>query len=730
MLERLARVSVRSRKVVIISWVAFVAAALTLGILFAGPSNSTFSNPGTESQTAADLLDAAGGGTDMRAAGQLVVAADPGVDGGLQNSQVRAGIEDLLRSIESTGVTVDSMYAPEAWGMIAPEGRIGYLDLDLGTGTDDELFAKADEIKDVIAAAALPQVQVELSGDVFSGMEIGGMAEGIGLILALAILVIAFGSLIAAGLPVLTALAGVGVGAAIVFLLSNVVALPSFAISLTAMLGLGVGIDYALLIVTRYRTGLQDGLTVENAVVRAMTTAGRSVLFAGATVAVAISGMLMMGGSLGLAMVIASGAGVIGVLAAALTLLPALLAVVGTRINKLHIGPRRRTDRPHTSGPAYRWSRFVQRHPWPSAISATLLLVLLALPILSLRLGFSDAGNRSEGDTTRRAYDLLAEGFGDGANGPLILVGTLPDGASSLPVLDRAATAISGVEGVTSASPARQVGNGTVGLIAVTPATGPQEVATYELVHRLRDTVLADLTAGTGVQISVTGATAAGIDSAETTADRFPFMLLAVMVASFLLLAFAFRSLVVPLKAIVMNLLSMGAAFGVLVAVFQWGWGLDLIGVGRTGPVEAWVPMMLFAIAYGLSMDYEVFLISRVREEYLRTGNSSTAVADGVAKTAKVITAAAAIMICVFASFVFFDDRGLKTMGLGLATAVLVDATVVRMLLVPAVMELLGDRNWYWPKALNRLRTMESHHGDDTPVSTGDPEKVLVPARD
>lgn len=727
MLERLARFSVRSARSVIVGWVVFVAAALTLGIALAGPSNSSFSNPGTESQKAADLLDAAGGGTDMRAAGQLVLAADPGVPGGLQNTTVRAGVEELQRRIEALGVTVDSLYAPEAWGMISPEGRIGYSDLDLGTGTDDELFAKADEIEKVIAESTPSQVQVEASGDIFAGLEIGGMAEGVGLVLALIILVIAFGSLVAAGLPILTALAGVGVGAAIVYLLSNVVAVPSFAISLTAMLGLGVGIDYALLIVTRYRSGLQEGLTVENAVVRAMSTAGRSVLFAGATVAVAISGMLMMGGGMGWAMVIAAGSGVVGVLAAALTLLPALLGVVGTRINSLHIGRRRSTpaSTDPTHGPAYRWSRFVQRHPWPSAVGATLLLVLLALPVLSLRLGFSDAGNRPEGDTTRRAYDLLAEGFGDGANGPLVLVGTLPNGTSSLAALNETATAIGTVDGISAVSPARQVGNGSVGIIAVTPTTGPQDEATYDLVHRLRDSVLPATAAATGVQVWVTGATAAGIDSAETTAARLPWMLLAVMSASFLLLAFAFRSLVIPLKAILMNLLSMGAAFGVLVAVFQWGWGLDLVGVGRTGPVEAWVPMMLFAIAYGLSMDYEVFLISRVREEYLRTGNASTAVADGVARTAKVITAAAAIMVCVFASFVFFPDRGLKTMGLGLATAVLVDATVVRMLLVPAVMELLGDRSWYWPKALKRLRTMESHDG---PAEAA--PKTLVGSRD
>ena len=711
MLERLARFSVRSRRLVIMSWIAFVATALTLGILLAGPSNSSFANPGTESQTAADLLDAAGGGTDMRSAGQLVVAVDPALSDGLENADVRTALDSLLTRIDGIeNVEVESLYGPEAWGQISADGTIGYSELDLGSGTDADITARSELVKGLVDGARIPDVHLELSGDIFVALELGGMAEGIGLLLALVILLIAFGSLIAAGLPVVTALAGVGVGVAIVFLLSNIVAVPNFAVSLTAMLGIGVGIDYALLIVTRYRTGLHDGLTVENAVVRAMSTAGRSVLFAGATVAVAISGMLVMGGGMGWAMVIAAGSGVLGVMAAALTLLPALLAVVGTRIEKLHIGRKRRPAKPAASGPAYRWSRFVQRHPWPSAIGATLMLIILALPVFSLRLGFSDPGNRPETDTTRRAYDLLAEGYGDGANGPLILVGTLPNGSASMAVLDGAATSIAEVPGVSSASPAMRVGDGSVAIVRVTPDTGPQAEATYDLVHTLRETVLPQLTAGTGVQVSITGATAAGIDSAETTATRLPWMLLLVLSASFLLLAFAFRSLVVPLKAIVMNLLSMGAAFGVLVAVFQWGWGLDLIGVGRTGPVEAWVPMMLFAIAYGLSMDYEVFLLSRVREEYQRTKDSSKSVADGVAKTATVSTAAAAIMVAVFASFIFFDDRGLKTMGLGLAAAVLVDATIVRMLLVPAVMELLGDRNWYWPKALQRVRTMEGHH--------------------
>jgi RND superfamily putative drug exporter len=698
---------------------------LTLGIALAGESNTDFSLPGTESQQAADLLEAANGGEDPFATGQVVIATDPAIDGGVHNPQVQTLVEDLFEDIaaEVPSGEIDSPYAPDAFGMTSPDGTVAFAEVSLGNGTDSELTERIDAIKEIRDTFNAPGVTVELAGDYFVDEAPGGTAEGVGMLLALGILFIAFGSVIAAGLPLLTALFGVGVGSALVMLAANVVNLPSFAISLTIMLGIGVGIDYALLIVTRYRTGLAEGRSVEDAVVRAMDTAGLSVLFAGCTVAIAITGMLMMGGSVGVSMMIASAAGVLMVMAAALTLLPALLGVIGHRIDKFGLPHRTTSD--ERPGLAYRWSRLVQRHPWPAAIAAVLILAALAAPALGLRLGFSDAGTRPDTDTTRRAYDLLAEGYGDGANGPLILVAEAST-ASDQAVLEAVVDDVAATDGVVHVTPPMGVGDSGVSIVRIVPDTGPQDEATTDLVHTLRDDVIPAAVDGTGVAVYVTGATAAGIDFADSTLERLPLLLGGVLLASFVLLGVVFRSLVVPLKAIIMNLLSLGAAFGVIVAVFQWGWGMDLIGVGKVGPTEAWVPMTLFAIAYGLSMDYEVFLLSRIREEYVRTGDNAAAVADGLAKTAKVITAAALIMVSVFGSFVLFDDRGMKTMGLGLATAILVDATIVRMLLVPAVMELLGQRNWWWPKALHRVPSFDVEREPEDKAAGPLPEPALA----
>jgi RND superfamily putative drug exporter len=725
-LKRLARGSVRHRRLVIIAWLAGVAGMLGLGITFAGENNTDFSLPGTESQQAADLLEEASGGEDPFASGQVVIATDPSIEGGVHNPEVQTLVEDLLADIAAEVPTgeVDSPYGPDAYGMSSPDGTVAFAEINLGTGTDGELTDRIEPIKELRDQFEAPGVTVELAGDYFVDEAPGGTAEGVGMLLALGILFVAFGSVIAAGLPLLTALFGVGVGAALVMLAANLVNLPSFAISLTIMLGIGVGIDYALLIATRYRTGLTEGRSVEDAVVRAMDTAGRSVLFAGCTVAIAITGMLMMGGSVGVSMVIAAAAGVLMVMAAALTLLPALLGVIGHRIDRFGL-PHRSTsnERP---GLAYRWSRLVQRYPWPAAIAAVLVLAALAAPAFGLRLGFSDAGNRPDSDTTRRAYDQLAEGYGEGANGPLLLVAETAS-AEDQSALEGVVDDVAGTDGVVDATPPMSVGDSGVSIVRVVPETGPQDEATTELVHTLRDEVIPSALASTDMEVFVTGATAAGIDFADSTLERLPLLLGGVLLASFLLLGVVFRSLVVPLKAIIMNLLSLGAAFGVIVAVFQWGWGMELIGVGKVGPTEAWVPMTLFAIAYGLSMDYEVFLLSRIREEYVRTGDNAAAVADGLAKTAKVITAAALIMVSVFGSFVLFDDRGMKTMGLGLATAILVDATIVRMLLVPAVMELLGERNWWWPKALHRLPSFDVEKEPDV-RQPAEPQLEPVPA--
>ncbi|HLU73704.1 MAG TPA: MMPL family transporter, partial [Nonomuraea sp.] len=480
------------------------------------------------------------------------------------------------------------------------------------------------------------------------------------------ILLYAFRSLLAAALPIAVGVVGVVSGTGLLALLGHLVATPDFAVYLTIMLGLGVGIDYALLIVTRFRAGLREGLDTQAAVTAAMRTAGRSVLLAGVTVVVTGAGILFLGPELGGGIALAAGCGVLMVMLASLTLLPALLTMIGHRVDRFAL-PERTGKEPWSA----RWSRAVQARPWTALLLATALLAGLALPALDLRTGWSDASNRPVTDTTRRAHDLLAGAFGPGTGAPLLLASDRPLGAAV-----EQARATPGVAEVTPLGERAAL---------VVPATAQQDEATTELVHRLR--------AGLPEPVLVTGSTAAAVDFAGHTADRLPWMVGSVLLAALALLTAVFRSVAVPLKAVVVNLLSIGAAYGVVVAVFQW----DVLGLGTGGPVDAWVPTMLFVITFGLSMDYEVFLVSRIREEHRNGLGNSAAVTAGLARTARVITAAAAIMFCVFAAFGAFDDRALRVMGAGLAAGVLVDATIVRMVLVPAAMEVLGERNWWFP---------------------------------
>jgi RND superfamily putative drug exporter len=479
--------------------------------------------------------------------------------------------------------------------------------------------------------------------------------------------------------------------------------MPSFTTAAVAMVGIGVGIDYALFLVTRYREGLHSGLDPEAAVVRSVDTSGRAVLFAGTTVLISILGLLLIGQSVIRGVAIAIAIGVAMTMVASVTLLPALLGFVGRNIDRLGLPHRRRAETSGHESVWYRWSRVLQRRPWPALVVGFVILLTLAVPTVAMRLGFSDAGNRPTSDTTRQAYDLLSKGFGPGFNGPLLLAAETRGGSSDLPVLQRLSTELSRTPGIAFATAPQANDAGTAAIMQVFPTTAPQDEATANLASRLRDQILPSATAGTGLHVLVGGVTAAADDYASYTESRLPVFIGAVLILSFLLLMAVFRSLLVPLKAVVMNLLSIGAAYGVVVAVFQWGWGASLFGVGKAGPIEAWAPIMMFAIVFGLSMDYEVFLLSRIKEEYDRNHDNATAVADGLAITARVITAAAAIMVCVFGSFVFGDEHALQVFGLGLAVAVLVDATVVRLVLVPATMELLGDKNWWIPRWLDRI---------------------------
>jgi RND superfamily putative drug exporter len=607
-----------------------------------------------------------------------------------------------------------------------------------------EMEVVAKDIKKVTESLRTTDgITVEYGGQLFRVFEMPE-SEALGLLAAVIILVLAFGSVIAMGLPIGIALLGLAAASGIVMIVSNLMSMPSEATSMVAMIGLGVGIDYALFIVTRYREALHDGMSVEDSIVEAIDTSGRAVLFAGITVVVALLGLL----SIGLAFVsgfsVAMAIGVAVMMIASVTLLPALLAMVGHRIDntsraavlslaiavfsamiaifthtaaivlagvivaiavqmlRFFIAPLRaplphRAQNNHQHSVWWRWSRVIQRRPWTSLIGSVVLLGVMSAPMFSLRLGFSDNGNADKSTDVRRAYDLISEGFGPGFNGPLYISvgGNTPSDPAAM---NQFAATISQAEGIAAAVPV-PLPSDEVGLVIAYPTTSPQDEATSDLVHRLRS----DVIPATNVDAKVGGFTAGGIDFSDYLSQRLPWLIGIVLVLSFILLMAVFRSILVPLKAVLMNLLSVGAAYGVVVAVFQWGWAGDFFGIGKPGPVEAWAPMFLFAIVFGLSMDYEVFLLSRMKEEYHRTGDNATAVADGVAATARVITAAALIMVCVFAAFVLAPDRQLKLFGMGMAVAVFIDATVVRMLLVPATMELLGDRNWWIPKWLDRV---------------------------
>ncbi len=584
------------------------------------------------------------------------------------------------------------------------------------------------------------------------------------------ILLVAFGSVLAMGLPIGTALFGLGVGAGLLGIISNVFGMPEFSPQIAAMIGIGVGIDYALFIVTRYRENFHAGMEPEEAVVKAVDTSGRAVIFAGITVMISLLGLFIIGLSFVRGLAVASAVSVLVMMLAAISLLPALIGFAGKRVEEtsraaaiavavfvvlamagvftgiplgvallgafalavvvmvvsfLPFGKALRKHLPHHHAKPreqqywYRWSRFIQRRPWPPLLIGVGLLLLLALPLFSIRLGFGDTGNLKKDTTARKAYDLMAEGFGAGSSGPLFLASTDPAMTAEKAKLVDAALAAD--KDITFATPGAEVSKGTWFWQAY-PVSSPQDKATTDLVTRLRNTELP----ATGVDVKVGGSSAASIDFADYLAGRLPLLIGSVLLLSFLLLMIVFRSLLVPLKAVIMNLLSVSAAYGIIVAIFQWGWGKSLFGIGKEGPIDAWIPMMLFAITFGLSMDYEVFLLSRMKEAYDKTGDNAEAVADGLAVTARVITAAALIMVCVFSAFVLGDDRSLKLFGLGLASAVLVDATVVRMVLVPATMELLGDRNWWLPKWLDKLLPHINVEGHATDQTEPEPESESV----
>ena len=619
----------------------------------------------------------------------------------------RARTQELVAALTPLAhvASVTSPFGHEGATQISRDGHIGYARVNFDEAAGDLPAADIQKVIDTAQSFEASGYHVALGGEAV-GLVAGakpGPSEGIGILAAIIIMLLAFGSVVAMGLPILTALFGIAVAFAVLDLLTHVVTTPIFAPEIMAMIGLGVGIDYALFVVTRYRQGLAEGRDPRGAVAVSLATSGRAVVFAGSTVILSLLGLFLLQLPFMRGLAIGAIAAVILVMLAATTLLPAMLGFSGRAIDNLAIKRLLQSGaEPDERGFWYRWSRGIQHHPVLFMLGAIGLLVCLALPMFSMRQAFTDAGNDPATTTTRQAFDALATGFGPGFNGPLIIVAQVPAGQKA--AIDRLDAAVRRTPGVAFVSPAQFSPSDKAAVMVAYPTTAPQAAQTEALDQTLRNRAIPDTTAGTGVTAYVGGETAGSVDAATYLSNRLPWVIATVLLLSFLLLMAVFRSLAIPLKAVIVNLLSVGAAYGVIVAVFQWGWLGGFFGIGATSPIDPWIPLMMFTILFGLSMDYEVFLLSRIREEWRRTGVNSTAVADGLAKTARVITAAAAIMICVFGSFVFGDPlHVLKVFGLGLASAILIDATLVRMVLVPSVMELLGPANWWMPRWLDRI---------------------------
>jgi putative drug exporter of the RND superfamily len=702
-LGRLARWCFRQRRKVVIGWVIGLVVITGLSAAWFGVFENKFNGGNSESAHAQALLKQrfpSQAGDDAQV---VFHTADP-----VTSPAVQQRITTTLSQLKGLAdvSAVRSPFDEGGSSQISHDGHIAYGTVQFDKLTQDLPKDSIQAVIDKADASAGPGFTVEFGGSPISKVQkfAFGAAEGIGILAAVVILLLAFGSVIAMGLPILTALFGVAISFAVIDFLSHGINMPTFAQELAAMIGIGVGIDYALFVVTRFRQGLHDGMEPEQAIVASLETSGRAVLFAGCTVVISLLGMFLLGLPWVYGLALGSIAAVILVMAAALTLLPALLGFSGAVIDKFHvphIGRRAKQVKVrHTM--SWRWSRVVQHHPIALGGAALGVLVLLAVPLFSLHMAFTDAGNDPSNQTTRRAYDLLAQGFGAGSNGPLVVAVDLPAGADRAPVTTLQQK-LQQTPGIAFAAAPRFNPAGNAAVLIAIPTTSPQDMKTQSLVHHLRNNVVPSAVGGTPVRALVGGETAAAVDASSQLSGRLPLVIVGVVIVSFLLLMAVFRSIAVPIKAAIMNLLSVGAAYGVIVAVFQWGWLGDFFNIGKTGPIDPWIPLMMFTILFGLSMDYEVFLLSRVREEFLRTGDNATAVADGLAMTARVITAAAAIMVCVFGSFVLGDQRALKLFGMGLATAVLVDATLVRMVLVPSTMELLGKANWWLPRWLDRI---------------------------
>jgi RND superfamily putative drug exporter len=707
---KMARWCIAHRRLVLIAWVA-IAAVVTVGAQAAGRNYaSNFTLPGTESQRAIDLLTR----EFPQQSGDVDTFVFHVSSGTVDSPAVRRAMAPVIAKLSGFPhvVNVISPYSSAGAVQVSRDKRTAFATIDYSKRAN---LLPNDTGKPVIALVKglhVPGVKVAVGGQVIEqaqGFNIGP-ATTVGVVAALVILLMTFGSLLAAGIPLVTAGLGLISGVALIGLATHVMQISNVSPDLALMIGLGVGIDYALFIVTRFREDYLESGDVRAAVLEAMDTSGRAILLAGTTVVIALLGMFATGVSFMYGLAVTSSLTVLLTMLASLTLLPAILSKIGGRLVR-RPGARRvgrggaaldpesfaAARAAHTDGRSRwrEWSRQVQARPWRLAIASLVVMVVLLTPVFALRLDTSDAGNDPSNTNTRQAFDMLARGFGAGFNGPLLLVAELPKGgspAAALPALSK----LEQTPDVAALAAPRLAPSGGVAVLSVYPRSAPQAPATTDLVNRLRHDVLPPIERSSGVTVLVGGFTAGSIDFSNVLSGKLPLFIALVVVLSALLLLVMFRSVIIALQAAVMNLLSIGGALGATVAVFQWGWLGGLLGVEK-GPVEPWIPVLMFAVVFGLSMDYEVFLVSRVREEWVRRRDPSSAVGDGIAFTGRVISAAAAIMIFVFLSFMLGNERTLKEFGFGLAAAVFLDALVVRCVMLPAVLELLGPLTWRLP---------------------------------
>jgi RND superfamily putative drug exporter len=690
-IRRVGAASARRPWTTIGAWAVVAAVVIALAGTLGGAFVDDFVAPGSQSERAMELLDErfpeAAGGSAM-----VVFAAD---QGGTLDSR-REVVEAALARV-ATVAHVASVAGPFEAGTVSPDGRVGFAELTFDLPAADLGPAPFEALADAIEPARAAGLDAELGGDaVFVNAETQASGtEAVGLVAALVVLVVAFGTVVAALVPIGLALVAVAAGLGGVTLLANAMDVSTAAPTIGAMIGLGVGIDYALFIVARYRENRSSGQDNAAALSGAMGSSGAAVVFAGGTVVVAMAALALTGVGLLTSIGLATSLVVLVAVAAATTLLPALLSLLGDRIDTGRLLRRRRTAVPADESAWWRFGHRVSARPWPYLLAATAVLLVLAAPALRMQLAFPDAGNEPTTTTHRRAYDLLAEGFGPGINGPLLIVADLRTPGLDSGTLPALAERLAADPGIAFVGQPRTAATGDAAVLPAVPATGPADLATSDTIERVRGLVPA------GVYVS--GFTAMVDDLTTQLGDTLPVFIAAILAASFLLLLIVFRSIVVPLKAALMNLLSVGGAYGVLVAVFQWGWFGGLFGFEEPVPIASPIPVIMFGVLFGLSMDYEVFLLSRIREEYAGTGDNAESVARGLAATGRVITSAALIMVAVFLSFVANPSPTTKMFGLGLATAIALDATIVRMLVVPASMALLGRANWWLPSWLDRL---------------------------